>query len=300
MSKIDRTKFIGGSDAPAVLGVSPFTTPLDLYLEKRGESEPKQQTDAMRYGKLFERPILQAFREDAGLRVVRMRQLRHREHPWMRAQLDGYCPDAHAIVEVKTASNEDEWGEPGTAEIADYYLPQVQHNMAVTSSALGVRIVCAHVPVLFKQRQWKIRHYVVPRDDEFIEHLIAAERAFWHDRVLAGVPPEPISAADALRRWPKDVGAVVEVSEDAALEIAALKAKAAQRDALDDEVEREREALKVAFRDATALSFQGRIIATYKAQMDRRVNIERLRTLHPDIALACTDVDPFKRVLRIK
>ena len=35
---MDKTKGIGGSDVAAIRGVSPWRTPLQIYLEKIGES----------------------------------------------------------------------------------------------------------------------------------------------------------------------------------------------------------------------------------------------------------------------
>ena len=54
--RIDRHAGLGGSDAAAVLGLSPWTSPLDLYLDKRGEldEEPEQPTNWQRWGHLLE------------------------------------------------------------------------------------------------------------------------------------------------------------------------------------------------------------------------------------------------------
>jgi predicted phage-related endonuclease len=54
---IDRTGYIGGSDIAAILGLSPYKTPLDVYLEKRGLWEDGAAGEAARWGTIME-PIL--------------------------------------------------------------------------------------------------------------------------------------------------------------------------------------------------------------------------------------------------
>ena len=41
----DRSTFLGGSDAAAVIGVSPWATPVELWLERTGQ-RPRQEPDA--------------------------------------------------------------------------------------------------------------------------------------------------------------------------------------------------------------------------------------------------------------
>ena len=43
----ERRRGIGGSEAAAILGLSPWATPLDVYLDKIGEGEEVEETEAM-------------------------------------------------------------------------------------------------------------------------------------------------------------------------------------------------------------------------------------------------------------
>jgi putative phage-type endonuclease len=175
---------IGGSDVAALLGLSRWRTPLDVFLDKTGQAEPTPDNEPMLWGRLLEPLVIAEFSRRNGITVDGLTGvLEHPEHPWMLASLDGWAPDLRAVVEAKTARTADGWGEPGSDEIPAYYQTQVAHYMAVTGAQM------AFIPVLIGASDF--RTYQVERDEDFIADLVEAERAFWHDHVLANVPPRP-------------------------------------------------------------------------------------------------------------
>ena len=56
----ERRKGIGGSDVAAIIGLSPWTTPLDIYEQKLGIALPSEETEAMYWGTALEPAIRQA------------------------------------------------------------------------------------------------------------------------------------------------------------------------------------------------------------------------------------------------
>ena len=64
----DRTKFIGGSDAAAVVGLSRWKSPIELWAEKTGQVEPEDVSDkmAVRVGKKLESAVAEFFEEETG------------------------------------------------------------------------------------------------------------------------------------------------------------------------------------------------------------------------------------------
>lgn len=134
---LDRTTGIGGSDAAAILGISPFkdATRLNVWMEKTHHPlwTPKTQTPAMHWGKLLE-PVLRAeyarsHRVDVAESPGRLR------HPngIQFATPDGFVfegGELRGLWEGKTASDE-EYGDWG-AGIPEHYVPQVQQYLAVT------------------------------------------------------------------------------------------------------------------------------------------------------------------------
>jgi len=201
----ERATGIGGSDAAAVCGMSPWATPLDVYMSKVGYLDGlgrghDDQTSDMRRGTLLEPVVLQMYTDETGV-VVRKPETPYvsAEYPFVRANLDGIALDGRPILEAKTARNRTGWGEPWTSEIPVVYTFQCQHNM------LAAGVDCCHVPVLFGDFEFAI--YEVEADAEFQELMLEQEARFWA-MVEARTPPDPVNDADVPKRWPvsKPVG----------------------------------------------------------------------------------------------
>jgi putative phage-type endonuclease len=200
----DRRSGIGGSDAAAVLGLSKWKTPFAVYQEKVGEILETTENEAMLWGKALEPVIRQQYAERTGRAVlVPDGMLTHPKHSFMLANLDGFTDDKR-IVEIKTARTADEWGEPGTDEVPQAYLIQVQHYMAVTGFPV------ADVAVLIGGQDFRL--YEVPADAELQEMMIEGEAEFWK-RVVDRNPPDATSFADVVARYGRTSnGMVIEAS----------------------------------------------------------------------------------------
>lgn len=282
---------IGGSDVSAILGLSPWRTPLEVYLDKLGELPPVAETPEMRWGSVLEPVIIAELERETGLQVRRdLPMVQHAEHSFMLANLDGMTEDG-AIVECKTARSDKDWGEPGSDEIPVYYQTQVAHYLAVTGATL------AYVPVLIGASDFRIYH--VERDEAFTADLIEAERAFWTDHVIARVPPAPVNAADALRLWARDNGTAIEVDQETAEKVEALKqVKAAIKD-LEERAAAIDDAVRISFGEAASITRAGTVLATYKAQTARRLDTKAIEAAHPDL-VAKFKKETTSRVLRLK
>jgi len=179
----DRRKGIGGSDAPVVCGLSPWKTPYQLWLEKRGEGAVgDEDSEPMFWGRALEPVIRQRYADLTGRRVKVERQLLvHPKHEWMCGHPDGITEDGR-VLEVKTARMPTGWGEPGTDEIPDTYAVQVQHYLALTS------LKVADVVVLIAGSDFRL--FEIPADAEVQGLIISREEAFWQG-VVDGTPPMP-------------------------------------------------------------------------------------------------------------
>jgi len=166
----ERRKGLGSSDAAAVCGLSPYRTPLHVYLDKLGLAE-YPETDAMRWGLKLEDVIATAYVEatDNPLQVPKPAILTHPALEWMKATPDRIAVDR--LVELKTSRTHDQWGREGTDEIPEGYLLQVQHQMAV------VGIDLCDVAVLIGGSDFRV--YTVPANHALQERLIAIEEDFW-------------------------------------------------------------------------------------------------------------------------
>ena len=95
--------------------------------------------------------------------------------PWRRALVDGIVLGTGAVWEAKHTSA---FAKPD--EVLARYMPQLQHNMAVTGAENSV------LSVIYGNHRWET--YEVAADWLYQDALLAAERAFW-DSVLVGIPP---------------------------------------------------------------------------------------------------------------
>lgn len=178
-----RRKGIGSSDAAAVCGLSPWRTPLHVYLDKLGLL-PDETSEAMEWGLRLEPVISAAYAErvnhEGYLTLAEPPMAAHPNRPWMLASVDRMAGDR--IVELKTARTAEGWGEEGTDEIPEPYLIQVQHQMAVT------QLDAADVAVLIGGSDFRV--YTARRNEALIERLMEIEERFWR-RVEERRPPEP-------------------------------------------------------------------------------------------------------------
>ena len=286
----ERRTGIGGSDVAGILGVSKWSSPMDVYLSKIGQADELAESPAMRWGTLLEAAIRDEFARVMGVEVQQCGMIRSELHPFMIANVDGLVGDSE-ILECKTARSADGWGEAGTNEIPVYYITQVMHYLAVTGREL------AHVAVLIAGSDF--RTYVVERDEAFIEDLIEAERAFWFDHVIPRIPPDPVNAEDAKKIWPQDCGMSLEVDEPVKVKVSLLKEAKLDLKAAEERVAFFEDEIRLAFGEYAALTWHGDVIATYKSQSSNRIDTTALKSEMPDVAAKYTK-QSSTRVLRIK
>lgn len=209
-----RQSGLGGSDIATLFGINPYSTKLELYLQKRGEIEPTADTRLTRTGRAMEGVIavMVAEREGAKLRKVN-RTLRHQRHDFLIAHIDRDFVGIRKGLEIKNVSPRMAylWGKDGQQDaVAEHYLPQPHHYMLVMDYPLF------DVAAYFGGDDLRI--YPMERDPEMDELIIDAASEFWHNHVLAGVPPEPdfehSSTLPMLRRlYPGTNGRTVIASE---------------------------------------------------------------------------------------
>jgi len=211
-----RRQGIGSSDAAAAVGLNPYKSALELWLEKTGQDaelpkpDPDDETSPMYWGTLLEPIVAAHYTKRTGNRVRRVNAvLQHHQHPWMLANLDREVVGSGdvQILECKTAGMNGAklWREG----VPEYVQIQVQHQLAVTGKQ------AADVAALICGNELKV--YRINRDEELIERLIAREAEFW-SLVESGTAPAADgseSAGHALRAlWPKDAGTTLDFSGD--------------------------------------------------------------------------------------
>ena len=81
---------IGGSDIGAILGLSRYRSPVDVWLDKTGQAEADTgMSEAAYWGVELEATVAAEYAKRTGNKVQRVNQmLRHPEHDWMLANID--------------------------------------------------------------------------------------------------------------------------------------------------------------------------------------------------------------------
>jgi putative phage-type endonuclease len=195
---------IGSSDAPVVLGVSPFKTPWCLWAKLAGLIEPKdEESEVMIWGTRLQGEVLAGFAEDQRLIIYKEQPTAHHlTKPWMRATPDGLLmryrsetdDEAMILVEVKCTASQ----PPPVPRVE--WLVQAVHQRLVFES-LPEYTIAAQYLVAFgglRMVSWE-----VPRHQAAMDRVLREEERFL-ERVEKQDPP-PVRAEDASvlhRAWP--------------------------------------------------------------------------------------------------
>jgi putative phage-type endonuclease len=193
---IDRSRFIGGSDIAAILGISPWKTAVDLWLEKTApvvQDDDPERAKVLTRGKRLEPYVLDMLTREQGFGITaRGERYTDPDTSYFAAEIDAECtpyPSMIVNLEIKTVHpfKVKEWGEELTDELPLHYLAQVHWGLGVTRRARAI------VAALIGD---DLKLYNVERDDETIEAMRAKAHAFWTDHVIPRVRP-PLDYADA-------------------------------------------------------------------------------------------------------
>lgn len=304
-----RRRGIGGSDIAAVLGLSPYKTPFDLWLDKRGEGEEVDpDTPALYWGTVLEEVVAKEYARRSGVKIQRVNGLlQHPALPIAFANIDRAVVNpavagtvrwkddrltTDRILECKTANGfaARAWGEAETDDVPAHYLLQVQWYLGITGCAVG------DLAVLIGGQDF--RTYTIQRDDSLIADLLDEARKFW-TLVESGVAPDPQTVEDAKRKWPQHItgrSIIVDVDVSRACEkLADIKARTKALEAEEKAVQLE---IFKAFGEAEEITYGGERLATWKAQSTDRIDAKALRAAHPDVAALFTTTTTT-RVLRL-
>lgn len=127
--KLWRQNKIGASDVPIILGVSPYSTALQLWKRKLGFTAEIVQHAGMRKGHEMESHIrgLANSHLDSHFEPL---TIQHPQHEWAIASLDGASDDKRFVIEIKYANKDDHAGAR-KGIIPEKYMPQVQWQMFI-------------------------------------------------------------------------------------------------------------------------------------------------------------------------
>ena len=283
---VDRSKYIGGSDIGAILGLSRFKTPLEVWMEKTGKEIKKVDSLPLRFGSFAEEFIAREYSRSTGFELLHDESAHiHSSYSYMSAHIDRFVVNGNSsaptrILECKTANpfTSGEWGEAGSDEVPMSYLCQCIWYMAITG------IEQCDLAVLFGNSDFRI--YEIARDKALEELVITKAITFWNDYVLKDAPPPAVSIADCQSLFSKG-------NPDKSIEATVETVELAQRlhllnseiDAREEEVLSIKQSIMNQMGEAETLSYTGKVLATWKAPKPSfRLDAKRLEAEHPELA----------------
>lgn len=170
---------IGASDAPIIMGVSPYKTPYELWCEKVGLKDKQYVTEYMERG----------IRLECEARSYAIRKLEtlfqpevliHPKFRWMIASMDGINMLERKALEIKCPGKEDHQMALDKV-IPPKYFPQLQHQLEVTGLDM----------IYYLSFDGKEGCFIeVERDKNFIGKLLLKEQEFYQSHIVEMIPPD--------------------------------------------------------------------------------------------------------------
>ncbi|MBJ2270102.1 YqaJ viral recombinase family protein [Pseudomonas sp. MF6772] len=277
-----RKQGIGSSDAAAAVGLNPYKSQLELWMEKTGRDtalpklDPQDEESPAYWGNILEPIVATHYTRRSGHRVRRINAVLQHPEPqlkWMLANIDREvigAPEVQ-ILECKTAGINGArlWKEG----VPEYVQLQVMHQLAVTGKQ------AADVAVLLGGQHLEIHR--IERDESLIARLIDLERLFW-DYVVSDTPPPAdgsASAEQALRcLYPQDSGQSLDFSQHTELATTYLELKSVRQSITQQETREAqlKQILQQAMGAATRAEFSEGYISWKKSKDSTGLDVERM------------------------
>lgn len=206
-----RKSGIGGSDAAAIVGLSPYSTPYTVWADKTGRIPPVEDNEAMRQGRDLEEYVAYRFCEETGKRCRRKNAiLKNTDYPFAHANVDRWVVSENAGLECKTTTTLS-LKKFKNGEFPDTYYCQCMHYMAVTGADRW------YLAVLVLGREFMV--YTIERDEEEIAALMDQESVFWGYVERDEEPP-----VDGLDPTGKAIGVIyADVQDDGVVDLMGME-----------------------------------------------------------------------------
>ena len=172
-----RRSGIGGSDAGVALGLNPYKTPLDLYLDKVCGISDFTGNIATEWGNRLEEEVVKAA-QDAHPGICRVIEdlplMSHPDRSWQLATTDkGVVAGSKGFggIEAKTALSFFSGAAYQGGKIPAHHRAQCVHYMAVTGAEFWILAALTEGPRFYT--------HVIERDDAEIQWLTEKEKRLW-------------------------------------------------------------------------------------------------------------------------
>jgi len=271
---LDRKQGIGGSDVAAIMQLSQWSTPLDIYNDKTSsELNCEELGEDLKRGIRVEKYILQEYSENTEEAIqTSLKPLVDKQYPFMRGNADAKIVGQNVLVEAKSTKAPISTWEAG---IPEYYKTQVAYYAMLADSER------VDVPVMFSG--WKYACYTYWRDYEFEAKIKAAVISFWENHVVKGIAPEPTSKEELEAAYPNIAkGKIIIADENIRQVVCELQEASTKRKELEKVEKKLKQHIQIYMGDAGLLD-AGFCKVALKSRSANRLNVDALKLAKPEI-----------------
>jgi putative phage-type endonuclease len=268
---------IGGSDISAVMGLSRYTTPLELWLQKTGREAPPVDNKYMKAGRMLEPVVVEYFEDQTGIKAVNFAKLYYKSltlPDYVHATVDRVVQvdkDTRGVLECKTTRADVDPDSPPTE-----WVMQLNWYLGVTGMKDG------YLAWLTRGLDFGWKHLLF--DGILFADQVAAAVKFMR-YIDTDTPPPPLTADDVAALYPSHItGKYLEATNlirDTIEELKETVAEISRLDVLRDNFET---ILKKELTDAEGITVDGEIAVTWRqAKGSERVDVAALREKYPEV-----------------
>jgi putative phage-type endonuclease len=300
----DRTGYIGASEAPAILGLSNWATPFDVWARKTQPQEEFTGNAATKRGHILEGAVFDwgcgevgaVFSERGGdFNSLPIQGPR----PWAAFHPDGWLigeDGERYVVEVKTARDGNGWEDGGIPAV---YMGQVRYQLACCPPEIAGAWVFAYIT--FKD-EFLTRY--VERDEAQETAMLDICGEWWDAHVVANVPPAFDGSDGAntylANTYPNNSAPLDKAGDDEKATLDELMSVRAELTELKTQDRRLSQILKDHIGDRDGVYIEGVGKATWKSQKGRAgFDSKRFAAERPELHAEYATTGKPTRVLRL-
>lgn len=192
----DRLTYLGATDISAIVGINPYQSAHDVWLQKKGLLVT-EETIPMRAGTYMETFIAQEFQRETKVKCLRSKTYKHEKYPFLACNPDREIKwkGIDAILECKNVGHwaARNFGQDGSDQIPEHYMVQIMWQLLITGKDLVV------LAALIDDRE--LRTYFYSFNPEYSEwaHIFDKEAGvklfnhaigWWNKHIVRDIEPE--------------------------------------------------------------------------------------------------------------
>lgn len=291
-----RKKGLGGSEIASILGLNPYSSALDVFLDKTGQTPPIEDNKYMKAGRKLEPIIVDYFAEETGLKPIEGFEedviIKHKDFDFLLGTPDRFILDQDGKVYVLECKSTQK--EISSDNLPEAWFCQLQWYLGISGKEKGF--------IAWLSRGVDFGFTEVDFVPEFFDFMVDKAVSFWQNNVLTGTPPEPQNGDEVQKLYKSHVdGKIIESSDDLNKLIINLKDL---REIISEYETKESEIInqiKLILKDAEGIKKDGNLLITWKAgKSTESFNQAAFKKNYPEIWQMYSEQKPGARRFLIK